>query len=156
MEHNKTDHLYHGFKLKKLVITTWYLSLAVSDFIFCSTLPFYVIHKVTNNWPFGLFMCKFNYFIMWLNMYSSIFLLTIISVDRCVVVMFPVWAQNQRTHSLKSTVEIPGDRRSTEHCQSPTAVNVSDQTIRNMPHEGGLRARCPVVGPVLTGQHRRA
>ncbi|KAI4874218.1 hypothetical protein NFI96_005717 [Prochilodus magdalenae] len=30
------------------------------------------------------------------------------------------------------------------------------QTIRNRPHEGGLRARRPVVGPVLTGQHRRA
>ncbi|KAI4886940.1 hypothetical protein NFI96_030455 [Prochilodus magdalenae] len=43
-----------------------------------------------------------------------------------------------------------------EHCQSPTAVNVPDQTIRNMPHEDGLRARHPVVGPVLTGQHRRA
>ncbi|KAI4900224.1 hypothetical protein NFI96_006415 [Prochilodus magdalenae] len=27
---------------------------------------------------------------------------------------------------------------------------------RNRPHEGGLRARRPVVGPVLTGQHRRA
>ncbi|KAI4903409.1 hypothetical protein NFI96_025899, partial [Prochilodus magdalenae] len=39
---------------------------------------------------------------------------------------------------------------------STTAVNVSDQTIRNRPHEGGLRARRPVVGPVLTGQHRRA
>ncbi|KAI4904895.1 hypothetical protein NFI96_009961 [Prochilodus magdalenae] len=43
-----------------------------------------------------------------------------------------------------------------EHCQSPTAVNVSDQTIRNRPHEGGLRARRPVVGSVLTGQHHRA
>ncbi|KAI4894222.1 hypothetical protein NFI96_027092 [Prochilodus magdalenae] len=43
-----------------------------------------------------------------------------------------------------------------EHCQSPTAVTVSDQTIRNRPHEGGLRARRPVGGPVLTGQHRRA
>ncbi|KAI4887086.1 hypothetical protein NFI96_028010, partial [Prochilodus magdalenae] len=86
-----------GFKVKKSVITTWYLSLAVSDFIFCSTLPIFVIHVVTNNWPFGLFMCKFNSFIMWLNMCSSITLLTIISVDRCVVVMFPVWAQNQRT-----------------------------------------------------------
>ncbi|KAI4877778.1 hypothetical protein NFI96_033001 [Prochilodus magdalenae] len=39
---------------------------------------------------------------------------------------------------------------------SPTAVNVSDQTIRNRPHEGDLRARRLVVGPVLTGQHRRA
>ncbi|KAI4881904.1 hypothetical protein NFI96_004087 [Prochilodus magdalenae] len=43
-----------------------------------------------------------------------------------------------------------------EHLQSPTAVNVSDQTIRNRPHEGGLRAIRPVVGPVLTGQHHRA
>ncbi|KAI4899343.1 hypothetical protein NFI96_003900 [Prochilodus magdalenae] len=39
---------------------------------------------------------------------------------------------------------------------STTAVNVSDQTIRNRPHEGSLRAGRPVVGPVLTGQHRRA
>ncbi|KAI4890728.1 hypothetical protein NFI96_031396 [Prochilodus magdalenae] len=93
-----------GFKVKKSVITTWYLSLAVSDFIYCSTLPFYVIYVVTNNWPFGLFMCKFNSFIMWLNLYSSTFLLTIISVDRCVVVMFPVWAQNQRTVGRASVI----------------------------------------------------
>ncbi len=31
-----------------------------------------------------------------------------------------------------------------------TGVNVSDQTIRNRLHEGGLRARRPLVGPVLT------
>ncbi|KAI4894750.1 hypothetical protein NFI96_033825, partial [Prochilodus magdalenae] len=86
-----------GFKVKKSVITTWYLSLAVSDFIYCSTLPLFVVYVLSRNWPFGLFMCKFNSFIMWLNMFSSIFLLTIISVDRCVVVMFPVWAQNQRS-----------------------------------------------------------
>ncbi|KAI4891335.1 hypothetical protein NFI96_008906, partial [Prochilodus magdalenae] len=35
-------------------------------------------------------------------------------------------------------------------------VNVSDQTISNRPHEGGLRARHPVVGPVLTGQHHES
>ncbi|XP_036455111.1 C3a anaphylatoxin chemotactic receptor-like [Colossoma macropomum] len=86
-----------GFKMKKSVIATWYLSLAVSDFIMCSTLPFGVVQKVTNEWIFGRFMCKFRYFIKLLNMYSSIFLLVIISVDRCVVVMFPVWARNKRT-----------------------------------------------------------
>ncbi|KAI4891182.1 hypothetical protein NFI96_000456 [Prochilodus magdalenae] len=32
----------------------------------------------------------------------------------------------------------------------------SRSKCRNRPHEGGLRARRPVVGPVLTGQHRRA
>ncbi|TWW77306.1 hypothetical protein D4764_12G0006960 [Takifugu flavidus] len=40
--------------------------------------------------------------------------------------------------------------------QQATGVNVSDQTIRNRLHEGGLMARHPVVGPVLTARHRRA
>ncbi|XP_036454602.1 LOW QUALITY PROTEIN: C3a anaphylatoxin chemotactic receptor-like [Colossoma macropomum] len=86
-----------GFKVKKSVVTTWYLSLALSDFIFCSFLPFSVVYMVKGEWIFGRFMCKFTSFIMWLNMFSSIFLLVIISVDRCVTVMFPVWAQNKRT-----------------------------------------------------------
>ncbi|KAL7836393.1 hypothetical protein AOLI_G00276770 [Acnodon oligacanthus] len=88
-----------GFKVKKSVVSTWYLSLAMSDFIFCSFLPFSVVYMVKNEWLFGRFMCKFTSFIMWLNMFSSIFLLVIISVDRCVTVMFPVWAQNKRTGS---------------------------------------------------------
>jgi len=86
-----------GFKMKKSVNTTWYLSLALSDFIFCATLPVLISYIVTASWTFGLFMCKFNSFVMTLNMYSSIFILVIISVDRCITVKFPVWAQNQRT-----------------------------------------------------------
>ncbi len=30
------------------------------------------------------------------------------------------------------------------------SVNVLDQIIRIRVHEGGIKARCPVVGPVLT------
>lgn len=86
-----------GFKMKKSVNTTWYLSLALSDFIFCTTLPFIIIRIVMDDWIFGLFMCKFTSFVMTINMYSSIFILVIISVDRCITVKFPVWAQNQRT-----------------------------------------------------------
>ncbi len=40
--------------------------------------------------------------------------------------------------------------------QQATGVNASDQTIRNRLHEGGLRARRPLVGPVLTAQHSGA
>ncbi|XP_056603152.1 chemokine-like receptor 1 [Triplophysa dalaica] len=86
-----------GFAMKKSVNTTWYLSLAVSDFIFCSCLPFNIVYSVMPDWIFGLFMCKFTSFVMFLNMFSSIFLLVIMSADRCVSVMFPVWAQNHRT-----------------------------------------------------------
>ncbi|KAK9974671.1 hypothetical protein ABG768_022749 [Culter alburnus] len=86
-----------GFGMKKTVNTTWYLSLALSDFIFCACLPFNIAYSVTSDWIFGLFMCKFTSFVMFLNMFSSIFLLVIISMDRCIAVMFPVWAQNHRT-----------------------------------------------------------
>ncbi|XP_056119908.1 chemerin-like receptor 1 [Rhinichthys klamathensis goyatoka] len=95
-----------GFKMKKSVNTTWYLSLALSDFIFCATLPFLMSSIVTASWIFGLFMCKFNSFVMTLNMYSSIFILVIISVDRCITVKFPVWAQNQRTAKKASLVVV--------------------------------------------------
>ncbi|MCJ8746514.1 hypothetical protein PDJAM_G00142610 [Pangasius djambal] len=40
--------------------------------------------------------------------------------------------------------------------QQATGVNVSDQTIRNRLYEGGLRARRPLVGPVLTARHHGA
>ncbi|KAI4884164.1 hypothetical protein NFI96_007254 [Prochilodus magdalenae] len=93
-----------GFKVKKSVIATWYLSLAVSDFIYCSTLPFSVVSVVKRQWIFGSFICKFGSFIFFLNIFSSVFLLTIISVDRCVVVMFPVWAQNQRSVKKASVI----------------------------------------------------
>ncbi|XP_036454180.1 chemokine-like receptor 1 [Colossoma macropomum] len=93
-----------GFKVKKSVNAIWYLSLAVSDFLFCSTLPLGIVDVVKNDWIFGLFMCKLIFFNMYLNWFSSIFLLVIISVDRCVVVMFPVWAQNKRTVRKASVI----------------------------------------------------
>ncbi|XP_026795942.1 chemerin-like receptor 1 [Pangasianodon hypophthalmus] len=86
-----------GFKIKKTVNTVWYLSLAVSDFLFCAFLPLSIVYIIKGDWVFGRFMCKFTSFILFLNMFSSIFLLVIISIDRCVVVMFPVWAQNKRS-----------------------------------------------------------
>ncbi|XP_072520769.1 chemerin-like receptor 1 [Salminus brasiliensis] len=93
-----------GFKVNKSVVSIWYLSLAVSDFLYCSFLPFSVVNAVQKNWVFGRFMCKFRYFMMSLNWFSSIFLLVIISLDRCVLVMFPVWAQNKRTVRKASVI----------------------------------------------------
>lgn len=93
-----------GFRMKKTVNTTWYLSLAISDFIFCACLPLSMTHMVLDHWIFGLFMCKVTSAVMFVNMFSSIFLLVVISVDRCVSVMFPVWAQNHRSVKMASVV----------------------------------------------------
>ncbi|KAM4745256.1 chemokine-like receptor 1 [Anableps anableps] len=95
-----------GFKMRKTVNTTWYLSLAISDFFFCALLPLNITNIVMKEWIFGLFMCKFTSAAMFINMFSSIFLLLVISVDRCVSVMFPVWAQNYRSAQKASAVVV--------------------------------------------------
>ncbi|KAM4719240.1 chemerin-like receptor 1 [Anableps anableps] len=86
-----------GCKMKRTVITTWYISLAISDLFFCIFLPFEVFYMLTSNWPFGQVLCKFTSSALFLNMYSSVFLLVLISADRCVLILFPVWANNHRT-----------------------------------------------------------
>ncbi len=93
-----------GFKMKRTVNTTWYLSLAISDFVFCAFLPFTITYMAMEEWIFGRFMCKFASSVMFLNMFSSIFLLVVISVDRFVSVVFPVWAQNHRTNNKASII----------------------------------------------------
>ncbi|XP_036385582.1 chemokine-like receptor 1 [Megalops cyprinoides] len=95
-----------GFRMRRTVTTTWYLSLAVSDFLFCMCLPFSVVFMATSHWPFGSAMCKLTSCILFLNMFSSIFLLVLISVDRCASVTFPVWAQNHRKVRKASVVVI--------------------------------------------------
>ncbi|XP_010886742.2 C3a anaphylatoxin chemotactic receptor-like [Esox lucius] len=92
-----------GLKMKKTVNTTWYLSLAVSDFIFCATFPtFHIIIIVTR----GSIFLFFTIALMLISMFINVFLLVIICVDHCVSVVFPVWAQNNCTINKASIVVI--------------------------------------------------
>ncbi|XP_073341860.1 chemerin-like receptor 1 [Pagrus major] len=86
-----------GFKMKKTVNTVWFLNLAVADFLFTALLPLSVTYLALNfHWPFGEFMCKLSSTMNSLNMFASVYILVVISVDRCVSVVWPVWAQNHR------------------------------------------------------------
>uniref|UniRef100_A0A672FT48 Chemerin chemokine-like receptor 1 n=1 Tax=Salarias fasciatus TaxID=181472 RepID=A0A672FT48_SALFA len=86
-----------GCRMKVKVITTWYISLALSNAMFCTFLPLEVFYMITSHWPFGQLLCKLTSSALFLNMYSSVFLLVLISADRCVMVLFPVWSHNHRT-----------------------------------------------------------
>ncbi|XP_030249221.1 chemokine-like receptor 1 [Sparus aurata] len=86
-----------GFKMKKTVNTVWFLNLAVADFLFTALLPLSLTYLALDfHWPFGKFMCKLSSTMNSLNMFASVYILVVISVDRCVSVVWPVWAQNHR------------------------------------------------------------
>ncbi|XP_061572561.1 chemerin-like receptor 1 [Cololabis saira] len=96
-----------GFKMKQTVNTVWFLNLAVADFLFTAFLPLSVTYTAMDfHWPFGKFMCKLNTTISFLNMFASVYILVVISVDRCVSVVWPVWAQNHRNVRKASCVSL--------------------------------------------------
>ncbi|XP_028678759.2 chemerin-like receptor 1 [Erpetoichthys calabaricus] len=93
-----------GFRMKKTANTVWFLNLAIADFIFTTLLPFTIYYTANSyNWIFGKFMCQFNSLILCLTMYGSVFLLTAISVDRCMAVVAAVWSQSHRSPRTAGT-----------------------------------------------------
>ncbi|XP_026540367.1 chemokine-like receptor 1 [Notechis scutatus] len=96
-----------GFRMKKTVNTVWFLNLAIADFAFTFFLPLSVAYLALRfHWPFGEILCKVNSTVAFLNLYASIYLLMVISIDRCISVWNPVWAQNHRTPRLASFVAL--------------------------------------------------
>ncbi|KAM9824428.1 C3a anaphylatoxin chemotactic receptor-like [Neosynchiropus ocellatus] len=87
-----------GFQLKPNVTNVWLVNLAVADLIFCFTRVFSLVKKLFfEHWPFGTFLCKFNGFFKYANMFCSVFLLAAISLDRALCVWLPVFTKRHRT-----------------------------------------------------------
>ncbi|XP_056399893.1 C3a anaphylatoxin chemotactic receptor-like [Hyla sarda] len=85
-----------GFKMKS-VSAVWFLNLAVADFISSLFLLLYIIE-----WAFPFFsmhsfiLCTVRFFILSLNMMTSVYFLMVISLDRCVSTMWPLWTRIHR------------------------------------------------------------
>ncbi|XP_039878884.1 fMet-Leu-Phe receptor-like isoform X1 [Simochromis diagramma] len=87
-----------GFKLKLSVTNVWLVNLAIADLIFCFTRVSSLIQMLFfDHWPFGLFLCKFNGFFKYTNMFCSVFLLAVISLDRALCIWQPVLTKRRRT-----------------------------------------------------------
>lgn len=87
-----------GCRMRQTVVTTWVLHLALSDLLATASLPFFTYFlAVGHSWELGTPFCKLHSSVFFLNMFASGFLLSAISLDRCLQVLRPVWAQNRRT-----------------------------------------------------------
>ncbi|XP_019385487.1 PREDICTED: cysteinyl leukotriene receptor 2 [Crocodylus porosus] len=66
------------------------LNLAVSDLMFVSTLPFRATYYLMNsNWIFKDIFCRIMSYILYVNMYCSIYFLTTLSVARFIIIVYP-------------------------------------------------------------------
>ncbi|XP_062849067.1 C-C chemokine receptor type 9a [Trichomycterus rosablanca] len=88
--------IYTNFKNRLRTMTDVYLlNLALADLLFLCTLPFWAADAM-KGWTFGTAMCKGMSALYKINFFSSMFLLTCISVDRYVVIVQTTKAQNSK------------------------------------------------------------
>ncbi|XP_020663102.1 C5a anaphylatoxin chemotactic receptor 1 [Pogona vitticeps] len=90
-----------GWKLRWTSNTVWFFNLALADLASTSLILVTVLNLALDlNWPFGSVACKVANCLFGLSVCSGVLLLSSISVDRCVLVVAPVWCQNYRTPRL--------------------------------------------------------
>ncbi|XP_030631533.1 type-1 angiotensin II receptor [Chanos chanos] len=88
----------HYYLKLKTVANIFVLNLAVSDLTFLVTLPIWATSTATRySWPFGSFLCKATAGLSLFNLYTSIFFLTALSIDRYLAIVYPVQSRQCRT-----------------------------------------------------------
>ncbi|XP_010131091.1 PREDICTED: proteinase-activated receptor 1 [Buceros rhinoceros silvestris] len=91
-------------KIEKPAIV-YMLNLALADVLFVSVLPFKIAYHFSgNNWGFGPQMCRVITAAFYCNMYCSIMLMTSISFDRFLAVVYPMQSLGWRTLTRASII----------------------------------------------------
>ncbi|KAF0882434.1 PAR1 protein, partial [Crocuta crocuta] len=84
-------------KIKKPAVV-YMLHLAMADVLFVLVLPFKISYYFSgSDWKFGSEMCRFVTAAFYCNMYASIMLMTVISIDRFLAVVYPIQSLSWRT-----------------------------------------------------------
>ncbi|XP_064191905.1 leukotriene B4 receptor 1 [Anguilla rostrata] len=79
------------------------LHLAVADLLVLVTLPLW-IYSLAHSWVFGKGMCKAMVYVINSSMYGSVFIITVMSVERFVAIRYPFASVSWRKRDLLSKV----------------------------------------------------
>ncbi|XP_059874896.1 apelin receptor isoform X2 [Delphinus delphis] len=83
--------LFRSSREKRRSADIFIASLAVADLTFVVTLPLWATYTYRDyDWPFGAFACKLSSYLIFVNMYASVFCLTGLSFDRYLAIVRPV------------------------------------------------------------------
>ncbi|NXJ85598.1 CLTR2 protein, partial [Trogon melanurus] len=75
---------------RKISVNIYMQNLAVSDLMFVSTLPFRATYYLMgSHWIFSDIICRIMTYTLYVNMYCSIYFLTMLSVVRFIVIVYP-------------------------------------------------------------------
>ncbi|XP_072706323.1 cysteinyl leukotriene receptor 2 [Ciconia boyciana] len=75
---------------RKTSVNIYMQNLAVSDLMFVSTLPFRATYFLLGSrWIFGDIVCRIMTYTLYMNMYCSIYFLTVLSVVRFIAIVYP-------------------------------------------------------------------
>ena len=85
------------YKRLRSMTSIYLLNLAISDLIFLFTLPFWIDYKVKDDWVFGDAMCKLLSGFYFVGLYSEIFFIILLTVDRYLAIVHAVFALQART-----------------------------------------------------------
>lgn len=92
------------FAKTKTVTNLYIANLAVADLCFLVGLPFVVVTSILERWVFGAVGCRLFFVSTSINWFASVFILTVMGVDRYLAVCWPVASLRYRTPGIARVV----------------------------------------------------
>ncbi|KAJ8348294.1 hypothetical protein SKAU_G00268830 [Synaphobranchus kaupii] len=100
--------IYVILKYAKMKTATniYILNLAIADELFMVSMPFLATSAALRHWPFGSLMCRLLLSVDGINMFTSVFCLTVLSVDRYIAVVHPIKAARYRRPTVAKAINV--------------------------------------------------
>ncbi|XP_074116748.1 somatostatin receptor type 2 [Sminthopsis crassicaudata] len=90
----------------KTITNIYILNLAIADELFMLGLPFLAMQVALVHWPFGKAICRVVMTVDGINQFTSIFCLTVMSIDRYLAVVHPIKSAKWRRPQTAKLINV--------------------------------------------------